>query len=50
MKKLIAILFVLFSFATFSAVNKAPTFSGIDQYNAEQSLDNYKGKFIILTF
>lgn len=50
MKKLIAILFILFSFATFSALNKAPAFSGIDQYNVEQSLDNYKGKFIILTF
>ena len=50
MKKLVGILLLILSFAAFGATQKAPDFKAVDQYNVEQSIEKYKGKFIVLTF
>ena len=50
MKKLIIILTLLFSCSIFASTFKAPNIVGKDQYNVEQSLENYKGKYVILIF
>ena len=50
MKKIIGILFLLLSFTAFAGADKAPNFTAKDQYGIEQSIENYKGKFVLLTF
>lgn len=50
MKKLIGILLLSLSFFTFAATQKAPDFKALDQYSVEQSIEKYRGKFIILSF
>lgn len=50
MKKLIIILMLLFSFSIFASTFKAPNIVGKNQYNIEESLESYKGKYVILIF
>lgn len=50
MKKLLVLLTLLFSCSLFASNFKAPNINGKDQYNVEQSLENYKGKNVILFF
>lgn len=49
MKKIISVIFLLFSMFCFSE-DKAPDFNLKDQYGVEHTLNNYKGKIIFLNF
>lgn len=50
MKKIIVLLFLIFTVFSYSNEAKAPTFSLKDQYGITHNLEDYKGKVVFLNF